>query len=166
MAPISSIGAPRQTAAAGGVKEAAPLRELPREEAARKPQRDTYVPEEKQEPSGRYWIEHDQDGTPKVRFDGPAGEPEAPEQEDPENAPAPGSPERKGAERCTADTDDVDREIERLKERRETLEQQLRQEQNPARARELERQLAQAERELRQKDNDGYRRQHTRFTGL
>lgn len=164
MTPISSIGAPRPSGAVEGVERTSPLREQPREEKPREPDRDAYIPEEKREPSGRYWIEHDQDGAPRVRFDGPAPEPEEPEQEDP--APAAGAPERRDGERCVADTDDVDREIRRLRERQAALERQLKQEQDPARIRELERQLAQAEQELQQKDNDGYRRQHTRFTSL
>ena len=61
------------------------------------------------------------------------------------------------------DTGNVDREIRQLKERQEQLEQQLRaapQEQSEA----IRQQLDQVERELAQKDNDSYRRQHAVFS--
>ena len=121
---------------------------------------DEYVPEEKQEPSGRYWLGKDEDGQPKVYFDDPERAVDKPS-----GVPA---PEKKAEgdkkERCTANTDQVDREIERLKKRKETLEQQIRSQTDDAKIKELERQLAQVERELAQKDNDAYRRQHTVFS--
>ena len=58
-------------------------------------------------------------------------------------------------------TDKVEREIEKLKKRRQELEQRLGTETDEAKIKELERQLAQVEQELQQKDNDTYRRQHT-----
>lgn len=77
-------------------------------------------------------------------------------------------PERKDkdkrAERCTGDTGKVDREIEKLKRKRAELEQRLNTERDEARREELERRLAQVEAELRQKDNDGYRRRNTVFS--
>lgn len=76
---------------------------------------------------------------------------------EPEAAPSPASPAREEAERCTTDTGAVDREIEALKRERERLEQQL-SAAGPREAERLARQLAQVQRELRQKDNDGYRR--------
>ena len=78
-------------------------------------------------------------------------------------------PERKnggGEERCAGSTDEVDREIERLKKKKEDLERRLSTETDEARIKDLERRLAQTERELREKDNDAYRRRHTRFTKL
>ena len=36
-----------------------------------KPVMDEYVPEEKPEPSGRYWLGKDEDGKPKIYFDDP-----------------------------------------------------------------------------------------------
>lgn len=74
---------------------------------------------------------------------------------EPEAAPSPAPPDE--AERCTTDTGAVDREIEALKRERERLEQQL-STAGPREAERLARQLAQVQRELRQKDNDGYRR--------
>lgn len=140
-----------------------------------KPVMDEYVPEEKQEPSGRYWIGRDEAGRPKICFDGPVRAADGPKE--PEDAPGAkqpgrhqraGGPEKKGEkkERCVCSTDQVDREIENLKKRRERLEQRLNTETDEARIKELERQLAQVERELSEKDNDAYRKQHSTFTQL
>lgn len=84
----------------------------------------------------------------------------------PEEKPEPAdtSKEDKKAETCTGNTDKVDREIEKLKKKQAELEQQLNAETDERKIKQLESQLAQVERELRQKDNDTYRRQHTRFS--
>lgn len=155
MEPISGAcsGAVYPAAAAGGVKEADRFR-LPQEESRpSKPVMDEYIPGEKQESPGLYWLGKDEDGSPKIFFDDPE-EPDIPEKKDPDGK----------AERCTASTDKVDREIERLKRKRDELEEQINRETDPARAEKLEKDLAQVERELRQKDNDAYRRQHTVFS--
>ena len=156
---ISGIGS---NAAATGVRAAPEVRQSEAEASApsRAPVMDEYIPEEKQEPSGRYWLGKDEDGQPKVWFD-------SPERADDKPSDAPASArkaEGDKAERCTANTDQVDREIERLRRRKETLEQQINAQTDDAKIRELERKLAQAERELAQKDNDTYRRQHTVFS--
>lgn len=106
---------------------------------------DRYSPREPEESSGLYWMEPGEDG-PKVRFSG-LGEKE---------------PEGKPVHVTTANTDEVDREIERLKKKVEDLDQRSRQAQGPERER-LERQLKQAQSELDKKDNDTYRRQHAKF---
>lgn len=137
-----------------------------------KPRMDEYVPEEKQEPSGRYWPGRDGDGRPRICFDGPGRAGNSPEE-----APAAGSPQQdrkaegpekkstdKKAETCTGDTGKVDRELEKLKRERAELERRLDTETDEAKRRELERRLAKVEDELRQKDNDGYRRRHTVFS--
>ena len=142
-----------------------------------KPVMDEYIPEEPQEPSGRYWMGKDEDGQPKIYFDDPERAADAPKQ--PEDAPkkpdadAPEEPDpegqgAKGPERkkdkdevWEGNTDKVDREIEKLKKKKEELEQRLNTETDEAKIKDLERQLAQVERELKQKDNDTYRRQHT-----
>jgi len=150
----------------------------PSQAAGLRPLRDEYVPEEKrQEPWGRYWLEKDGDGGLKVHFDDPEAPedaPAAPEEDEkkPEDA-APGkeAPEKaappggeRGAERCTCNTDKVDRELEKLRKKRAELEKQLASETDGAKAGELERKLSQAENELRQKDNDAYRRRRAVFT--
>ena len=102
----------------------------------------------------------DENGKPKVYFDDPERAADKPS-----DAPAPAKkPTGDKAERCTANTDQVDREIERLKKRKETLEQRISAQTDDAKIKELERKLAQVERELAQKNNDAYRRQHTVFS--
>lgn len=111
------------------------------------PVMDEYAPEKPEEPSGRYWMGRDQDGRPRIYFDGPE--------------------RKKGKDEVwECNTDKVDREIERLKKKRQELEQQLGTETNEAKVKDLERQLAQVERELKQKDNDTYRKQHSTVTRL
>lgn len=142
-----------------------------------KPVRDEYLPEEKREPYGRYWLGKDQDGSPKIYFDDPEAEdaasPEAPRAEDPDGEKEPVSPKKAASpdkgdqeEKCVGNTDAVDREIRKLKEKKEKLEAKLDRETDETRREALERQLAQVENELRQKDNDAYRRQHSTFTEL
>ena len=41
--------------------------------------RDEYVPEEPQEPSGRYWMEKDEVGQPIIHFDDQERTPDLPE---------------------------------------------------------------------------------------
>lgn len=96
-----------------------------------------------EKPSGMYHLGQNEDGSRKIVFDDP----------------------KKSGEKCVGNTDQVDREIKRLKERQQQLEQQI---QTAAgdeqKTRELEKKLAQIEGELRQKDNDTYRRQHSSFS--
>lgn len=135
------------------------------------PKRDTYTPEEKEEPSGRYWMGRDENGQPKIHFDAPE-QPAADSRED--LSPAHDSekkPERpaskedgKKTEVCVCDTDKVDREIEKLKKKQEELKQQLGSETNEENVQALKKKVAQVEGELAQKDNDAYRRQHAQFS--
>lgn len=159
------LGAPK--AAEESQEEARPL----------KPVRDEYVPEEKQEPFGRYWPGKDEEGRPKIYFDDPERLADAPQKpEERPEAPEEGEEPAQGAKgpqkkedkekRCVCNTDKVDREIEKLKKKQEELEQRINTEQDETRRQDLERQLAQVERELREKDNDSYRRQHSTFTPL
>ena len=60
-----------------------------------------------------------------------------------------------------ANTDKVDAEIQKLKAKKAQLEQKISSTQNPDA--DLQKQLAQIENELRQKDNDTYRKAHTKF---
>ena len=151
-----------------------------------KPVMDEYVPEEPQEPSGRYWMGKDEDGQPKIYFDdperaaeapkGPEAAPdvkksdaEAPEAEEPDPAGqgAKGPEGKKNKdETWECNTDKVDREIEKLKKKQQELEQRLNTEIDEAKIKELEHQLAQVEQELKQKDNDTYRRQNAAYTQL
>ncbi len=186
MIPISS-SVPRP-AASPAVREAKRMREArpasPAAPGSLKPVKDEYVPEgeKKRESYGRYWLGKDEDGSPKIYFDDPeaaedapaspeaAGAPEAEDPKKDEEPKTPGKaapPDKSGKEeKCVGSTDAVDREIKRLKEKKEKLEAKLSREAGGTRREALERQLAQVENELRQKDNDAYRRRHTVFTEL
>ena len=141
-----------------------------------KPVMDEYVPEEPQEPSGRYWMGKDEDGQPKIYFDDPERAADAPKQ--PEDAPEAEEPDSadQGAkgpegkkdkgETWECNTDKVDREIEKLKKQQQELEQRLNSETDEAKIKDLEHQLAQVEQELKQKDSDTYRRQNAAYTQL
>lgn len=141
----------------------------------RKPvQHDEYISSEKagEKPNGLYRVGQDENGNKKVYFNDPkkAGKAEKTadraekdgnkkmpkvKSDDPENA----------EEKCVGNTDRVDREIRELKERKKQLEQQLKTVSgDEKKTKELESKLAQVERELDQKDNDTYRRQHSTFT--
>lgn len=144
---IRPLASPEKTQGAPKVQkpeEESPVRQL-------KPMMDEYVPGERAEPSGRYWMGQDEEGQPKIHFD------------DPERAA--GAP-KKPEEKWVCDTDKVDREIEQLKKKQQELKQRLGTETNEARIKELERQLGQTEQGLHEKDNDAYRKQHATFTQL
>ncbi len=170
MEPISGMisGAVHTPSTVSGVKEPPKVPQLEEQTQGNPiaPARDEYVPEEKQEPAGRYWLGKDEDGKPKIYFDDPEQASDAPEKQ--EELPDADGPEQKAsgdkAERCTCNTDRVDREIEALKAKQEALERQLHSETDDLKIKELEQKLARAESELRQKDNDTYRRQHAVFS--
>lgn len=173
MQSISGInaGAARPSVPAAGVDELKKA-QRPEDEAQERRQRpvmDEYVPEEKPEPSGRYWLGKDEDGKPKIYFDGPERAEDAPD--------APGAPDRdkgaegpeksgsnKNAKSCACNTDKVDREIEKLKKQKQELERQIKRETDETKVEDLKAKLAQVENELRQKDNDAYRRRHATYT--
>ena len=141
-----------------------------------KPVMDEYIPEEPQEPSGRYWMGRDEDGQPKIYFDDRSQAADAPKQ--PEDAPEAEEPKQAGqgakgpegkkdkGETWECNTDKVDREIEKLKKKQQELEQRLNTETDEAKIKDLEHQLAQVEQELKQKDSDTYRRQNAAYTQL
>lgn len=104
-----------------------------------------YISREKsgEKPSGLYRIGKDENGNRKLYFDDP----------------------KKPAEKCTANTDKADKEIEKLKEKKKQLEKEIKDaSEDEEKVRKLEKKLAQVESELKQKDNDTYRRQHTVFS--
>ena len=135
--------------------------------------KDEYISSEKsgQKPTGLYRVGQDENGNRKIFFDDPkAGH--AKEQDDrsekSEDGKAPkadGDSQGKPAEKCITNTDKVDREIKKLKEKKQQLEQQIQSASgDEKKIRELEKKLAQVENELSQKDNDTYRKQHTVFS--
>ncbi len=130
------------------------------------PQMDEYVPGEPPEPSGLYRLGRDGDGARRIIFDNPERDNKAaPEAEGkPAKEPEKAGDKSKKAESCTGNTDKVDREIERLKKKQASLEQKLaRCKDDPEEQARLEKELAKVENELRVKDTDSYRRQHSSF---
>ena len=90
-------------------------------------------------PSGLYRMGQDENGNPKVLYDDP--------------------------KKCTTNTDKVYREIKKLKEQKQQLEQQIKAASgDEEKIKELEKKLSQVEGELSQKDNDTYRRQNAVFS--
>lgn len=110
--------------------------------------KDEYISSEKSgnKPSGLYRMGQDENGNPKILYDDPKKV---------QKKSATGK-----AEECTTNTDAVDREIEKLKEEKRQLEQQLQAETDDEKVKELEKKIAQVEAELNQKNNDTYRRQN------
>lgn len=127
------------------------------------PRMDEYIPEEPRTPIGLYRTEPDENGEPRIIFDAPEDEAQGPEKAE-KSPQVPGKSDSGKEEVCTANTDKVDREIERLKEGRDRLEREISNAEDvPGKRAELEKQLAQVESELRMKDNDAYRKQHSEF---
>lgn len=118
--------------------------------------KDEYISSEKSgsKPSGLYRLGQDENGNPKVMYDDPKRVAKAKDVQ-PKEEPA------KKAEKCTTNTDNVDREIEKLKEDKKQLEQQIKAAAgDKEKVKVLEKKLAQIEGQLSQKDNDTYRRQN------
>lgn len=112
---------------------------------------DEYVSSEKSgaRPSGLYRVGQDENGNKKIFYDDPkkTGQPEDSE------------------EKCVGNTDQVDKEIRALKEKKKQLEQQIQAASgDESKVKELEKKLSQVESELSRKDNDTYRKQHSQFT--
>ena len=154
---------------------------------------DEYISSEKsgKKPTGLYRVGQDENGNRKIFFDDPKADhadgkdDRSGEGEDGKGPKVSGDNQGKPAEKCVTNTDKVDREIKKLKEKKQQLEQQIQSASGdeapfghpsmpgsaPAKARvsgnnkekeirELEKKLAQVENELSQKDNDTYRRQN------
>ena len=113
---------------------------------------DEYIPSDPVK--GIYRPGKDAEGNPKIDYIDPKKDvsPEA-------KADDKVSSDSKKSESTTTDTDKVDREIERLKEKKARLEQEIRTAEDDQKKR-LEQELRQVEAELAQKDNDNYRRQN------
>ena len=131
--------------------------------------RDEYISSEKsgQKPAGLYRVGRDENGNRKIFFDDPKAHPangrddRSEESKDAKAAKAGEESQGKPAEKCVANTDKVDREIKKLKEKKQQFKQQIQSASgDEKKIRELEKKLAQVENELSQKDNDTYRRQN------
>ena len=137
---------------------------------------DEYISSEKScvKPSGLYRLGQDEDGRKKVFFDDPKKAVNADRDGNPKIEPDKSDKNKDGeqpkvnsdysekpAKKCTTNTDKVDKEIEKLKEKQQQLEQQIKSASgDEKKVKELEKKLAQVESELSQKDNDTYRRQN------
>ena len=119
--------------------------------------RDEYIPSEKDEPIGLYSLEQDESGGRGIRFDDPN------KSEKPDKSADEPKKEKSESEDCTCNTNKVDRELKRLREKAERLEQQLRSASDDEAAK-LQKQLAEVQSELAQKDNDSYRRSQAVFS--
>lgn len=125
--------------------------------SANKIPQDEYISSERagNKPSGLYGLTQDENGNRKIFYDDPHKKDSAGS-----GRVNPAGGEDK-SEKCTTNTDSVDKEIEKLKEEKKQIQQQIRNVHgNEEKKRELERKLAQIENELSQKDNDSYRRQN------
>lgn len=120
---------------------------------------DTFTHQPKSEPSGRYTVSHDADGTPTIKFDAIAKEQAQPSPNtDTENENKP------KIVKTTVNTDAVDREIEKLKQTLQETKQKLASANSSEEKEVLQNQIQALETELKQKDNDTYRRQHMQIT--
>lgn len=132
---------------------------------------DEYISSEKsgKKPSGLYRLEQDEKGNRKIVYDDPKKAQNAKETEDAKenkSSKVEADNSQNQEERCVGNTDKVDREIEKLKEKKKQLEQEIASVSgDEQKMKELERKLAQVESELSQKDNDTYRKQNSSFTG-
>lgn len=115
--------------------------------------RDEYVPSEEDVPIGLYSLSEDGDGGMAVEYD--MAEKSDKKAEDGEKS--------QKSESCTCNTDRVDREIEKLREKQEQLEEKLRNAEGE-RAEQIKKQLESVSAELALKDNDTYRRQNAVFS--
>ena len=141
---------------------------------------DEYISSEKsgKKPTGLYRVEQDGNGNRRIYFDDPktaqekavhaegrealkAKEDRSREGKNGKDPKVSGNSQGEPEEKCVANTDKVDREIKKLKEKKRQLEQQIQSASgDEKKIRELEKKLAQVENELSQKDNDTYRRQN------
>lgn len=123
---------------------------------ANKISQDEYISDEKipESLSGLYRLDQDENGNRKIIFDDPL------ERDNTSNGVKPVDKEDK-SETYTTNTDSVNKEIEKLKEEKKQLQQQILSSNGDEEKKdELERKLDQIESELSQKDNDSYRRQN------
>lgn len=132
--------------------------------------KDEYISSEASgnKPSGLYRLGQDENGNPKVIYDDPKrqAEKESAEREQAGKKAVDADQDenpKASEEKCVGSTDQVDREIKKLKEQKKQLEQQIKAAGDEEKVKELQAKLTQVESELSQKDNDTYRRQHTVF---
>ena len=138
-----------QASTASSVKHPAAEKTEPHKEE----NRDEYVSSEAKEPIGLYSVSQDEEGSRRVLYDDPGETPEKGKYSD----------EVDNKETMTANTDRVDNEIKKLRERSLLLAEKLRSA-DPESADKIRREMDAVSRELAQKDNDQYRRRNTVFS--
>lgn len=118
---------------------------------------DTFEHRSETQKAGVYAFSRDGEGNAVIEFDDPEGS-----QKSPETGSQDGSKPQIG--KTTVNTDAVDREIEKIKQSFRETKQRLAAASDPREKELLENKLSQLEAELKQKDNDTYRRQHMQIT--
>lgn len=147
---ILSVNSADTAQKAGSVKPAERLSDIDLKEPEKASEnRDEYIPSEEKEPIGLYSVAPGENGEPRILFD-KAEDKSADNSDKPEE------------ETVTGNTDMVDREIKKLRDKARLLSQKLRSADEKT-ASGIQRELERVNAELAQKDNDEYRRQHTVF---
>lgn len=125
---------------------------------------DEYISSEQSgaKPTGLYRVGQDEEGNRKIFYDDPK---KAGNEDGKEQPRVNGKNPEEEDEEWVANTDKVDREIRKLKEKKSQIERQLRSaSEDEEKTGELEKKLTQVENELKQKDNDAYRRQQAKVS--
>lgn len=124
--------------------------------------KDKYIPSKMSDKktNGLYRLGQDENGNPKVFYDDLKKADSADKNKTPK-----ANPSQEEESECTANTDQVDQEIQKLKEEKKQLKQQIQvASDDKEKVQDLKKKLAQIEAELSQKDNDSYRKQNTIFS--
>ena len=103
---------------------------------------------------------YDKDAAKADGADAAQGAEEAPVDGNENEPRAEGDAPTQKSKTATYITDKVDREIKRLREQKQQFEKQLQSATDPQQAVMLQKQISRLDKELRQKDNDAYRREH------
>lgn len=163
-----------ETAAAGGPERPEEKAELPPQRGPFAPNVDKYIHSDETASAGLYRKGKDDEGNPTIIFDNPARKTMPMDSENTTNAmdkkdsgeePAKAKDSEGGVTRCDMNADKVEEEIKKLKEKKAELEQQIaKAAENPDTQAKLEKKLQQIENEIKVKDTDSYKRQHTEYT--
>lgn len=118
---------------------------------------DTFEHGSETQKAGVYAFSRDDEGNPVIEFDDPEASQKSP-------SAAPQDASKPQIVKTTVNTDAVEREIEKLKKSFSETKQRLAAASEPREKELLENKLTRLEAELKQKDNDTYRRQHMQIT--
>ena len=166
----TGIGVQEQNKAAGASGAVKPGEETDsRKETAllHRAKYDRFELEEEEDTPGTYKISKDENSNLIIEYQ-PHGQQGATAGSAPAQAPgneADPKAEEPSVMKCTVDTSDVDAELKQLQVKTQRLQQQIQQASGDSnRVEELERQLTEADAELRAKSSDSYRKQNSSFT--